>query len=100
MSYDNKPRFRAVPTQHEPLPRAEAEPGVRRVRLRIDAVSEDYPREGRKPDFAYVHLLDRPRAGQPVVWTSCGTNSLTLYDPKMREGGVAFVVTGLGYRET
>jgi hypothetical protein len=97
MPNHDESRFRAAPTQHEPLARVDVDIVTRRARLRIDIVSDDYPREGRKPDYAYVQLLDRPRAGQPVVWTSSGTNALTLYDPKMRDGGVAFVVTGLGY---
>jgi hypothetical protein len=63
----------------------------------VDTVSQDYPINGPKPDFAFVHLLERPRDGQPVVWASRGTNSLTLYRREMRTDGIAFVVTGLTY---
>jgi hypothetical protein len=97
MPNENKPPFLSAPTLHEPTLRVDAGVVTRRARLRIDIVSDDYPAKGRQPDFAYVHLLDRPRVGQPVVWTSNGTNTLTLYNATMRDGGVAFVVTRLGY---
>jgi hypothetical protein len=82
-----------VPFVETPL-----DPVVRRARLRIDVVAQDYPGGGLKPAFACVQLLERPREGQPVVWAHRGTNCLTLYGREVRTGGgVAFVVTALAY---
>ncbi len=71
---------------------------VRRARLRVDRVSNDYPDQGAQPDFAYVQLLAYPKEGDPVLWTSGGGNVLTVYcKALMRAGGVAFLVTGVDH---
>jgi len=89
-------RFQGAPTLDRTWGAEPSSDGVtRRARIRVDEVREPYPTDGEKPDFAYVHLLQRPRVGQPVVWASRGTNALTLYRSDMKTGGIAFVVTGL-----
>ncbi|MDA1190427.1 MAG: hypothetical protein O3A46_01945 [Candidatus Poribacteria bacterium] len=94
-------RIRVAPTQDPFFGVRYGEPHDptvnRRARLRIDEVSNGFPLDGADPDFAFVHLLQKPTIGQPVVWASRGTNYLTLYDATMFGGGIAFVVTGFVY---
>jgi hypothetical protein len=70
----------------------------RAARIRLDDVCDDYPGDGPEPTYAHVNLLQPPRDGQPVVWASCGDNTLRLYSSEqMQVGGIAFVITNLVY---